>query len=151
MSTTTRNCIVQPYLFFDGRCEEALGFYRNALDAEVTTLVRFKDSPDPTMCAPGSNQKVMHASLRIGATTVMASDGRCGGHPSFQGFALSLSVHRGRSQPAVCGLGEWRTGADAVGQDLLFSALRNGRQPLWRVLDGYRRPGRDWGKTGLKG
>jgi PhnB protein len=92
MSTTINDRIVQPYLFFDGRCEEALEFYRKALDAEVTTLLRFKDSPDPTMCVPGSDNKVMHASFRIGETTVMASDGRCGGQPNFQGFALSLSV-----------------------------------------------------------
>jgi PhnB protein len=83
---------VQPYLFFEGRCHEALEFYRKALGAEVTALMRYKDSPDPTMVQPGSEDKVMHASFRIGETTVMASDGRCGGNPSFQGFALSLTV-----------------------------------------------------------
>jgi PhnB protein len=83
---------VQPYLFFDGRCEEALEFYRKALGAEMTMLMRFKDSPEspqPGMCPPGSDGKVMHASFRIGDTTVMASDGRCLGRPSFQGFYLS--------------------------------------------------------------
>jgi PhnB protein len=83
---------VQPYLFFDGRCEEAVEFYRRALGAEVTMLMRFKDSPDPSTVAPGAGDKVMHASLRIGDSTVMASDGRCGGRPTFQGFALSLTV-----------------------------------------------------------
>src|SRR6266540_5467259 len=86
---------IQPYLFFDGRCEEALEFYRGALGAEVTMLMRFKDSPDPHepgMCPPGAGDKVMHMSFRIGDTTVMASDGRCEGRPSFQGFALSLAV-----------------------------------------------------------
>ena len=86
---------VQPYLFFDGRCEEAIEFYRSALRAEVTMLMRFKESPDtppPGMVAPGSENKVMHASLRIGDTTVMASDGECGGSPSFHGFSLSLTV-----------------------------------------------------------
>jgi PhnB protein len=92
MSTTTNQRLLQPYLFFDGRCEEALDFYRQALGAEVTALMRFKDSPEPTMCAPASENKVMHANVRIGETTIMASDGRCGGQPSFQGFALSLSV-----------------------------------------------------------
>ena len=84
--------LVQPYLFFEGRCEEALGFYRGALGAEVTMLMRFKESPDPGMVAPGTGDKVMHASFRIGDTTVLASDGRCHGAPSFQGFALSLTV-----------------------------------------------------------
>ena len=66
---------VQPYLFFDGRCEEAIEFYRRALRAEVTMLMRFKDSPEPQppgMIPPGSENKVMHASMRIGETTVNA-------------------------------------------------------------------------------
>ena len=86
---------VQPYLFFDGRCEEALAFYRAVLGAEVTTLMRFKDSPEPmtpSMCPPGSEDKVMHASFRIGETTLMASDGRAMGKPVFQGFSLSISL-----------------------------------------------------------
>lgn len=95
MNTTKDNSIVQAYLFFDGRCEEAIEFYRRALDAEVDMLMRFKDSPEPPQpgCVPsGSENKVMHASLRIGETSVMASDGRCAGKPNFQGFALSLTV-----------------------------------------------------------
>ncbi|MGH6890800.1 MAG: VOC family protein [Dongiaceae bacterium] len=83
---------VQPYLFFDGRCEEAIEFYRKALGAEVTMLMRFKENPEPGMNPPGAGDKVMHASLRIGDATVMASDGRCQGRPSFQGFSLSLTV-----------------------------------------------------------
>jgi PhnB protein len=83
---------VQPYVFFDGRCEEALEFYGRALGAEVTALMRYKDSPDPAMVQPGAEDKVMHASFRIGQTTVLASDGRGQGRPSFQGFALSLMV-----------------------------------------------------------
>jgi PhnB protein len=83
---------VQPYLFFDGRCDEALEFYQSALGAEVTMLMRFKDSPDPAACPANAGDKVMHASFRIGDTTVLASDGRCQGRPSFQGFALSLTA-----------------------------------------------------------
>jgi len=83
---------VQPYLFFDGRCDEAIDFYRHALGAEVTMLLRFKDSPDPDMCPAAAGDKVMHASFRIGDTTVLASDGRCEGRPTFQGFALSLTA-----------------------------------------------------------
>jgi PhnB protein len=84
---------VQPYLMFDGRCEEALEFYRKALGAEVQALMRFKDSPDPNACIPGiSGDKVMHACFRIGDTAVMASDGQCQGQPRFQGFSLSISV-----------------------------------------------------------
>jgi PhnB protein len=86
---------VQPYLFFDGRSEEAVEFYRSALGAEVTMLMRFKDSPEPCepgMVPPGAGDKVMHMSFRIGDTTVLASDARCEGRPSFQGFSLSLTV-----------------------------------------------------------
>ncbi|OWW20338.1 VOC family protein [Noviherbaspirillum denitrificans] len=84
---------VQPYLFFNGRAEEAFAFYGRVLGAEVVDLMRFKDSPDPPppgMIPPGSENKVMHATLRIGGSTVMASDGNCGGTSSFQGFSLSL-------------------------------------------------------------
>ena len=86
---------VQPYLFFDGRCEEAVEFYRSALGAEVTMLMRFKDNPDahePGMVPPDAGDKVMHVSFRVGETMVLASDGHCEGRPSFQGFALSLTV-----------------------------------------------------------
>lgn len=83
---------VQPYLQFEGRCEEAIAFYRRALGAEIQMLMRFKDAPDPNMATPGTAEKVMHASLRIGESTILASDGRCTGKIGFQGFALSLTA-----------------------------------------------------------
>src|ERR1700730_11394805 len=83
---------VQPYLFFEGRCEEAVEFYRKALGAEVTMLMRFKESPDPEISSPGTLDKVMHMSFRIGDTTLLASDGRCTGQPNFQGISLTLTV-----------------------------------------------------------
>jgi PhnB protein len=85
---------VQPYLFFDGHCEEAVDFYRRTLGAEVTSLMRWKQMPDPQpgMVPPGSEDKVMHMTFRIGDMTVMASDGRCLGKPNFQGFSLTLTV-----------------------------------------------------------
>lgn len=104
---------VEPYLFFDGRCEEAIEFYRTKLGAEVSMLMRFKDAPEPHqpgMIPPGGENKVMHANLRIGKTAVMASDGRCEGKPNFQGFALSLTA---------------ATDADA---ERLFAALSDGGQ-----------------------
>ena len=101
---------VQPYLFFDGRCEEAVEFYRSKLAARVEMLMRFKDSPEPGQHPPGAENKVMHTSFQVGDTTVLASDGRCLGQPSFQGFALSLTA---------------RDDADA---QRLFSALDEGGQ-----------------------
>ena len=90
----TNNSIVQPYLFFEGRCEEAIEFYRRALGAEVKILMRYKDSPEPPPPgqAPPDPNKVMHASFRIGQTQLRASDGHATGKPNFSGFALSLSV-----------------------------------------------------------
>ncbi|HET8996926.1 MAG TPA: VOC family protein [Acetobacteraceae bacterium] len=83
---------IQPYLFFDGRCQEAIDFYRQALGAEVQMLMRFKECPQPTSVPPGSDEKVMHAALKIGDATVLVSDGRCTGAPAFQGFALALNA-----------------------------------------------------------
>jgi PhnB protein len=94
--TNTKNApaqLVQPYLFFEGRCEEALEFYKKGLGAEVVMLMRFKDSPEQSPgCQPADANKIMHVSFRIGETIVMGSDGRCSGNPKFEGFALSLSV-----------------------------------------------------------
>ncbi len=116
---------VQPYLFFDGRCEEAIEFYQTTLGAEVTALMHFKDSPeppDPDMCAPGSEDKVMHASFRIGDTVVMASDGQCQGQPSFQGFSLSISV------------------PDAAEAERLFTALSDGGQVQMPMAETFFSP-----------
>ena len=95
MTATKNNRIVQPYLFFNGSCEQAVEFYCKALGAEVEMMMRFKDSPEPCepgMVPPGFENKIMHCSFRIGQTTVMASDGCSAEKTSFQGFSLSLSV-----------------------------------------------------------
>ena len=83
---------VQPYLFFDGKCDEALEFYKRVLGAKVTMLMRFSDAPDQSMITPESKNKVMHSSVQIGDTTIMASDGHCHGKPAFEGFSLSVDA-----------------------------------------------------------
>src|SRR5690349_12192018 len=86
---------VEPYLFFNGRCEEAIEYYRRAVGAEVVALMRYKDMPQPAPAGSipaGAENKVMHANLRIGDTTVMASDGHCTGEIAFKGFSLSISA-----------------------------------------------------------
>jgi PhnB protein len=83
---------VQPYLFYDGRCEEALEFYKKAIGAKVGMLMRFKDAPDQSMMAPGVEEKVMHAQMKIGDTDVLVSDGHCQGKMNFQGFALTINA-----------------------------------------------------------
>ena len=110
---------IQPYLFLDGRCEEALEFYGKALSAKIEMVMRFKDSPDQTMIRPGSENKIMHASFHVGDTQVLALDGMCQGQAEFQGFALSLSV------------------ADQAEGERCFAALADGgevRMPLAKTF-----------------
>ncbi|MGH8779048.1 VOC family protein [Paraburkholderia sp.] len=86
---------VQPYLFFDGRCEEALTFYGERLGAQVLQKMHFRDAPpNPDQpIRPGTEDKVMHASFQIGSTTLMASDGDCNATPKpISSFALSLTA-----------------------------------------------------------
>jgi PhnB protein len=84
--------IVQPYLTFDGKCDEALAFYKSAIGAEPKMLLRFKEAPDQSMVSPGNADKVMHAQVQLGDSTVLMSDGRCTGSTNFKGFALTLTV-----------------------------------------------------------
>jgi PhnB protein len=106
--------VVQPYLSFDGRCEEALEFYCKTLGAQIEMILRFKDSPepcDPNMVPPGSENKVMHSSFRIGESVLMANDCGCSGStPKVQGFSLSYSV------------------PDAATVEKVFAALSEGGQ-----------------------
>ena len=86
---------IQPYLFFEGRAEEAAEFYKSKLGAQVEMLMRNKDAPDkppPGMLPPNSENKVMHMALKIGSSTILGSDGNCSGKPNFQGVSLSLTV-----------------------------------------------------------
>jgi PhnB protein len=86
---------IEPYLFFEGRCEEALQLYTKVLGAKVEMMMRNKESPEPPppgMLPAGSENKIMHASLRIGEGRIMASDGHCSGSPSFKGISLSVAA-----------------------------------------------------------
>ena len=95
MKNSKDNRSIQPYLFFNGRCEEAIEFYRKTLGAEVQFMMRFKDSPEPHppgLLPNGFENKIMHATLGVGSTTLMASDGCSADKASFRSFSLSLSV-----------------------------------------------------------
>ncbi|OYU46381.1 MAG: hypothetical protein CFE44_02430 [Burkholderiales bacterium PBB4] len=86
---------LEPYLFFNGRCDDAIAFYKEALGAEVTMLMRMNEAPDPPppgAIPPDFDHKVMHANLRIGDMNLMVSDGNSNMQPTFKGFTLSLSV-----------------------------------------------------------
>ena len=113
---------IESYLFFNGRCEEAIEFYQRALGAEVVMMMRNKEAPEkppPGMLPPGSDDKVMHATLRIGSSNLMLSDGRCDGKPVFNGFSLSLGA------------------ANAAEAERLFTALGDGgtvQMPLGKTF-----------------
>ena len=104
---------VQSYLSFEGRCEEAIEFYRRAVGAELVMLMRNKDSPEPPPAdkvVPGTENKVLHAAFKIGETTVLASDGYCSGKTEFKGFGLAIWVK------------------DSAAADRVFAALSDGGQ-----------------------
>ena len=113
---------IECYLFFEGRCEEALRFYERAVGAKVEMLLRHRDSPEPPrpgMLPPGAEDKVMHAKATIGDSVVMASDGMCTGKPTFEGFSLSITL------------------PDAAAARRAFDALSEGgeiRMPLGRTF-----------------
>src|SRR4051794_33900115 len=109
MATTTSQTSVQPYLFFGGRCEEAIAFYSQAIGAQVQMMMRFNEAPEKQPGMPDCfDEKVMHASFTVGDTVIMASDGRCEGVSSFEGFSLSITV------------------ADEAEADRVFAALSDG-------------------------
>jgi PhnB protein len=110
---------VQPYLMFEGRCDEALKFYQAAIGAEIQMLMRFKESPDQSMVSPEAKEKIMHACMRIGDSRVLASDGNCSGSPAFNGVNLTLNA------------------SDDAEAEKLFAALAEGgqvRMPLEKTF-----------------
>ena len=116
---------VQPYLFFDGRCEEAIDFYKEKLGAKVEMLMHYKDAPpsDQQNMTPGTENKVMHATLRIGDATILASDGHCQGKPTFEGFSLCLNA------------------ANEAEANKLFDALADGGQVRMPMAKTFFSPG----------
>lgn len=120
--------LIQPYLLFDGRCEEAIEFYRQATGAEVVMKMHYRDSPDPMPpgTAPGYENKVMHANLSIGESTVLMADD-CMGHPNFQGFSLAMTV----DTPAEA---EKRFAALAVGGQVMMPLTKTFWSPSFGML-----------------
>jgi PhnB protein len=133
---------VQPYLFFDGRCEEALAFYGKAVGGQVQNLIRFKESPQPTEgCGPNepNGEKIMHASMKIGESLVNFSDGECRGQPDFRGFSLVLNVKdddeaRRAFDALLQGGGEATMPLSATFFASSFGMLRDGFGVNWMVM-----------------
>jgi predicted 3-demethylubiquinone-9 3-methyltransferase (glyoxalase superfamily) len=118
---------VPPYLDFDGRCDEALEFYKKVIGTKIDMLVRWQESPDKTMCTPQNADKVMHSQFHIGDTTMMAS-----GRPQWRQAELSrdhafdFGEQRSRDRQAVRSPRRRPPGADAARQDVFFAAFRHG-------------------------
>jgi PhnB protein len=110
---------VTPYLFLDGRCEEAIEFYKKHLGAEVGMMMRFKDAPAEAKCAPGHENKIMHACVTINGAPVMLSDGRAENKPEFKGFALSLDAK------------------EAADGERMFNALSQGGQVQMPLMETF--------------
>ena len=136
---------VEPYLFFEGRTEEALQFYQQKLGAKIEAIIRYKENPEPKYNPPNSENKVMHALFLIGDTKVMASDGNCAGKPSFQGFALTINA----ASPADA---EKRFNALAEGGQVQmplnetffaksFGMVADRFGVSWMVIAGQKKPG----------
>ena len=138
----------QPYLFFEGRAEEAFEFYRKALGAEVQMMLRYKQSPEPAKFHDGSappGDKVMHANVLIGGTQLMASDGFCSGKPNFSGFCLSFEA---KDEADAKQRFEALSAGGKVNQPLIetFFARAYGMVTdrfglTWMVLAGLKQPG----------
>jgi PhnB protein len=113
---------VQPYLYFNGRCDDAIAFYKKAVDADVGMLARFKESPNPEQAPPGWGDKVMHAELKIGENTILLSDGRGEGKTDFENFALTIIVE------------------DPPKAERLFAALAEGGKVIMPVAKTFYSP-----------
>jgi len=131
---------IEPYLFFDGTCEEALNFYKRVLGAEVQ-LIRYKEAPDkppPGMVPPGWDDKVMHANVKVGDAVFMASDGKSQGGPSFNGFAISLTVpDADKGRKTFDGLAEGGQVVMPLGKTFfspLFGMVTDRFGVLWMVI-----------------
>jgi PhnB protein len=110
---------VTPYLFLDGRSEEAIEFYKKHLGAEVGMMMRFKDAPAEAKCSPGHENKIMHACITINGAPVMLSDGRVENKPEFKGFALSLDAK------------------EATDGERMFNALSQGGQVQMPLMETF--------------
>ena len=116
---------VQPYLSFEGRCQEALDFYKSAIGATIEVVMQFKDAPADVQMqiSPGSKNLVMHSSFKVGDTQIMATDGGCSGASKFSGITLTLNAK------------------DVAEAEKLFAALGNGGQvmmPLGETFFAHR-------------
>src|SRR3569832_1454200 len=82
--------MLDSYIFFDGTCAAAMRFYERVTGGKLTAMLKYSESPDPKTCPPGSDDRIMHASLVIDGRNLMASDSPAGQHKPMQGFSLAL-------------------------------------------------------------
>ncbi len=118
-----------------------MDFYKKAIGAKVETMMRWKDCPDKSACTPQNENKVMHASVKVGDVSVMASDGRCEGKPDFKGFALSLTAKTdAEADKLFAALSDGGQVQMPLGKTILLAEVRHVRRQVRRRLDGPGRP-----------
>jgi PhnB protein len=134
---------VEPYLNFDGRCDEAIEFYKSAVGAKVEMLMRFKDAPPAPANAeckptPGTENKVMHCSLTVGDSRVMCTDGQNQGKETFTGISLSLTLSTdAEAQKAFAALGAGGSVMMPLGKTFFsssFGMLKDKFGVVWMVI-----------------
>jgi PhnB protein len=129
-----------PYLFFEGRCEEALAFYGRALGAETRALMRYSDSPTPAQVPPGNDEKVLHAECKVGETVIFCSDGMCSNETAFGGFGLALAAKdAAEAQRLFAGLsdgGEVRMPLSPTFFSPAFGMVADRFGVMWMVMAG---------------
>lgn len=129
-----------PYLFFEGRCEEALAFYGRALGAETRAMMRYSDSPEPPHVPPGNEHKVMHAEFKVGETVIFCSDGNCSNKTAFGGFGLALAAkdaaEAGRLFAALSEGGEVRMPLSPTFFSPAFGMVSDRFGVMWMVMAG---------------
>ncbi|MGG5818190.1 VOC family protein [Falsiroseomonas sp. HW251] len=129
-----------PYLFFEGRCEEALAFYGQALGAETRAMMRYRDSPEPAQVPPGNDDKVMHGEFKVGETVIFCSDGMCSGKTAFGGFGLALAAkdaaEAGRLFAALSDGGEVRMPLSPTFFSPAFGMVSDRFGVMWMVMAG---------------
>ncbi len=128
---------INPYLFYNGNCEEALKYYQKVLGAQIGAMFPYGDGPPDMPVPPDWKNKLMHASITIDGEVLMASDATPGDYHQPQGFSVSLQVEDpADAERRFNATGRRRHGADAVRQDLLLQRLRHVRRQVRHSLDG---------------
>jgi PhnB protein len=83
---------LNPYLTFNGQCEEAFRFYEKVLGGKIEAMMPHEGSPMEQHVPPKWRSKIMHARLRLGDEVLMGSDAPPDRYQPMQGFSVTLGI-----------------------------------------------------------